>query len=41
MVRRGTLALASHTGGWAKEAIMRMPVSEFLWWLDGLPRQGG
>jgi len=31
------LALARHTG-WALAEIRQMPVREFLWWIEGLPR---
>jgi len=34
----GALRLARHTG-WAAAEIMAMPVSRFIWWLEGLPKQ--
>ena len=37
-VRVGALRLARHTG-WAEAEIMAMPVSRFIWWLEGLPKQ--
>jgi hypothetical protein len=38
-IRAGILSLASHTG-WAESEIKAMPVSDFLDYLDGLPRNG-
>lgn len=37
MVRAGVLSLA-RTTGWSLSEIGRLPVSEFLWWIEGLPR---
>ncbi|MDR0588649.1 MAG: hypothetical protein LBG61_06750 [Burkholderiales bacterium] len=36
-IRAGALALSSYTG-WAKSEIFSMPVSEFVYWLEGLPK---
>ncbi|QEP30306.1 hypothetical protein C6Y53_18930 [Pukyongiella litopenaei] len=36
-VRAGALRLARHTG-WAEAEIMAMPVSRFIWWIEGLPK---
>lgn len=38
-MRQGVLALASHTG-WAEREIMTMRVSRFVWWLEGLQKDG-
>lgn len=37
-IRRLTLALASHTG-WSRAEILALRNSEFLWWVQGLPRE--
>jgi hypothetical protein len=38
-LRRGVIALAYYTG-WSKHEIMNMPISELIWWIEGLPRDG-
>ncbi|HHW4680308.1 MAG TPA: hypothetical protein ACQGQX_02270 [Xylella taiwanensis] len=38
-IRQGVLALASHTG-WSLADILAQPVREFMFWIDGLPRDG-
>ncbi|MDD0912031.1 hypothetical protein [Xylella fastidiosa] len=38
-LRQGVLALASHTG-WSLVDILALPTREFLFWIDGLPRDG-
>jgi hypothetical protein len=39
-VRRGVLALASHTG-WSLTEIEGLATSRFLWWIEGLPKRNG